>query len=270
MINSINKINQVNIYLRIAGFIIKVNFGKSRYINERELFFTTIRSHYQGFVFDGQFEKIDYYIRIISIDDFHILFKKNGSRFLLFYFEETKDQITTFYHISLKQFNLLIHKTLNILLHDNGFMLHASAVNINGLVHVFTGRSGAGKSTIMKLLSKKYQPLADDSVIIRRKKQKFFLYQTPFVEKENWLKKQKGQYKIKRICFLKKKDYLKIEKIKNKEYILGRIIKQFWADPKNIASQSKIFLEFIAGFNNFYSLSFPKDKKIIAAFQKFF
>lgn len=45
-------------------------------------------------------------------------------------------------------------------------MLHASAVVYNGQALIFLGRSGAGKSTISRLLSSCMEPLADESVYL--------------------------------------------------------------------------------------------------------
>lgn len=64
----------------------------------------------------------------------------------------------------------------------DGLMLHASSVAKDGKVYVFAGKAGTGKSTIMKL-SRNYQPLADDSTIVRRVGNKFFFFSSPFYEK---------------------------------------------------------------------------------------
>ncbi len=48
-----------------------------------------------------------------------------------------------------------------------GFLLHASAVATPQGALIFTGRSGAGKSTICSLLSSTFEIIADDCVFLR-------------------------------------------------------------------------------------------------------
>ncbi|MEO0185730.1 MAG: hypothetical protein ABIL20_08045, partial [candidate division WOR-3 bacterium] len=61
-----------------------------------------------------------------------------------------------------------------------------------------------GKSTAMTLLSKKFLPVASDTVIIKKEKKEFYVYQTPFLEKDDWVKKDKKKYPLGKIFFLKK------------------------------------------------------------------
>ncbi len=53
----------------------------------------------------------------------------------------------------------------------SGFILHSSAVSIGGKAYVFSGQSGAGKSTIADLLvgpDKPHRKLADELLLVRR------------------------------------------------------------------------------------------------------
>ncbi len=84
------------------------------------------------------------------------------------------NHIITFCHISLQQFTLIILVILERLPKNCGLILHASAVKIKNKAVLSTGRSGVGKSTIMKLLPTKYQPLADDSGTKKGKNKTFF------------------------------------------------------------------------------------------------
>jgi len=90
----------------------------------------------------------------------------------------------------------------------NGFMLHASSVAKDGRGYIFAGESGSGKSTIIKL-SKSFQPLADDSTIIRRVRKNFFVFASPFSEKEK-IERKNSFFPLGGIYFLvkDKKNYL--------------------------------------------------------------
>jgi hypothetical protein len=61
----------------------------------------------------------------------------------------------------------------------NGFLLHAATVIRNGRAHVFTGRSGAGKSTVASL-SPKGSVLTDEISLLRREHGEWRAYGTPF------------------------------------------------------------------------------------------
>ncbi len=65
---------------------------------------------------------------------------------------------------------------------EGGFLLHSSGVLMQDEGWVFTGHSGAGKSTMSGLLaSRGARVLSDERTIIRRGGAEFFLYGTPWV-----------------------------------------------------------------------------------------
>ncbi len=257
-----------NIYLSIAGFTIEIKLKETDFAYEKEDIFYMLTSCYKGFILREKTGKIDYRINFLSAKHLYILFKNNTLRFLLFFTEGKKKKvINTFYHISQKQFSLILIRILNNLLESCGFIVHASASNIHGKVCIFTGRSGAGKSTIMKLLTKRYVPLADDSIILKKERNKFYFYQTPFLEKENWIKRDRQKYEVDKIYFLRKSKDVRAEKIKDTDYISKRLIKQFWSEQNILTSQMKVFFEFVSRFREFYFLYFPKNETIIEYFQ---
>lgn len=65
------------------------------------------------------------------------------------------------------------------LLTRDGFLLHAASVVRNGRAHVFTGRSGAGKSTVASL-SPEGSVLTDEISLLRRENGEWRAYGTPF------------------------------------------------------------------------------------------
>ncbi len=65
------------------------------------------------------------------------------------------------------------------LLSHSGFLLHAATVIRNGKAYIFTGRSGAGKSTVASL-SPEGSVLTDEISLLRREEGVWRAYGTPF------------------------------------------------------------------------------------------
>ncbi|MEO1482987.1 MAG: hypothetical protein AAFU77_12845 [Myxococcota bacterium] len=63
---------------------------------------------------------------------------------------------------------------------DDGLILHASAVVLDGQAFVFVGPSGAGKTTIARILSKSGAVLSDERVVIRNQGGAWTVYGTPW------------------------------------------------------------------------------------------
>jgi hypothetical protein len=65
-----------------------------------------------------------------------------------------------------------------VLADRNGFYLHASGIKINGQGYLFVGHSGAGKSTMLKMLREEGEILCDDRMIVRRWPEGFRIHGT--------------------------------------------------------------------------------------------
>lgn len=65
---------------------------------------------------------------------------------------------------------------------SRGVLLHALAVKKDGQAYLFPGKSGVGKSTLARLVtdSNVGQILSDDRVVLRREKETFRVYGTPW------------------------------------------------------------------------------------------
>jgi serine kinase of HPr protein (carbohydrate metabolism regulator) len=145
----------------------------------------------------------------------------------------------------------------------NGFFLHCSGVFIDKNAYLFLGQQGAGKSTIATMLNDVASLLADDSGIIVKEGSDFYFYQTPFIEKKQYLKTIEKFY-IKKIFFIKKSAICCEKKILDKKEILDLLIKQLWTDKKRLNIQFKLLVDFVvSNFSQFYWLYFPKNKDIV-------
>lgn len=259
--------------LKIAGFYIKIRFLPKRKITDDFHFNVLgerIYEQFKGFITVANVAKPNF---IIELYRSHItLYKKNIARkkinFMVF-FRQEGNKIISYQHISIMQFLLLIKTILKSLLAQNkGFILHASAIKKGSQAIIFTGNPDAGKSTATRLLNNDYPSIADDTVIIKKEEDKFYCYQTPYVEKNKWVKKGLTRFKLKRVFFLRKTSYFKTMKISDKQLILSKLISQIWTDNDNLKKQHNILREFIDNSDIFYWLHFAKKGQMLRKFFK--
>lgn len=253
------------ICLQIAGFNIKINFHQAK--TTHSIFFKTkiykeIQTFFRGFIVKKDKVNIDYVINFYEMS--HTFIKKNiGSKnrnFLYLFMEKKSNEVITFYYISLSQLIIiLLHIIQKLLADNNGFILHASANIIMNKALLFLAPSGGGKSTVAALINKKYNIMADDAIIVRKKHGIYYCYQTPFVEKHAYVKKSINKYKINSLYFLRKTKYYDLEKIEDKNYIVTYLSRQLLTDEKSSANQMNSLLDFVNNFNQFYFLHFAKS-----------
>ena len=113
------------------------------------------------------------------------------------------------------------------LLHYNGMMLHASAVELDGKAYLFSGPCGMGKSTHTRLWQQTFgaaaQVFNDDKPALRRIDGKWYAYGTPWCGKDGI--NQNKKVPLAGICFLKQAPENKIRQLSPVEAI-QRIISQ--------------------------------------------
>ncbi|MFA5770293.1 MAG: hypothetical protein WC894_02250 [Patescibacteria group bacterium] len=257
------------IYLNIAGFNIQVDLKPIEWRFALKLKEKEIKKYWTGFIVSKP-KTIDFIINFIERSYLEVLYKKKEKKQYMGFFEEiNKKEINTFYQISIFQFQVILRRIISILLAGNGFILHGSASDINGRAFLFTGNNGAGKSTTMKLLNPEHPALADDTVIIKKENSQYYLYQTPFIEKEWWVKKNSQKLELEKVYFLKKEKFFKEEIIKDKNLLFEKIIKQFWTeDDEFVSKKTKLIYKFSHEFNKFYYFSVAKNKKRLLDFIK--
>lgn len=134
---------------------------------------------------DMKIEKNKFSMRRFDIDGSFDFKKKKGSVVLHNYPDDLKPYFD-------KKNKMPIGKTKPLMLFlqtiyayyyakSKGFLLHSSAIKKDGKAYVFVGLAGAGKSTIARLaILKGYTILNDEAPLILKRKNKFFVYSTPF------------------------------------------------------------------------------------------
>lgn len=82
--------------------------------------------------------------------------------------------------LSFNYLSFLVETTIaSMILRQQILLLHACSLIINNYAYVFCGDVGAGKSTIRKL-GNDYLSLSDDTTIIKKEMDKYFVYLSPF------------------------------------------------------------------------------------------
>ena len=109
----------------------------------------------------------------------------------------------------------------------DGFMLHASAVEVDGKAYLFSGPCGMGKSTHTKLWKQIFgaraQVFNDDKPALRREDGRWYAYGTPWCGKDGI--NQNKRVPLAGICFLKRGQENEIRRLSEKEAI-GQVIYQ--------------------------------------------
>ncbi|HEY5601011.1 MAG TPA: hypothetical protein VIK81_02885 [Patescibacteria group bacterium] len=253
------------LYTQIAGFNIKFVFKKSSFAPLRNRIKSEFSLLISGFVLDKPSANVDLTIEFIDIYKVKDHQSVRGDlHFGAIYEVKSPKRIQAFYQISRYQFISMLQNVLyNLLLTSNGYLLHSSASNFNNKAFIFVGRSGAGKSTIAKLISKQYPTLSDDMSLIRvNKNGKALYYQNPFIEKNAVMDKSPSSYAIDKIFFLVKDNKFKIEKI-GKNSAIEKMAKQI-VNPNQKAIKN--LMRLTSNFNGFYLLRFDKDETSALSF----
>ncbi len=253
-------------YAQIGGYNIKIIFKKI-YDQEPGLVYYRKKVALDTQLYLGQFnllskpKKFDFEIEICDLVDPTLLNTKDQIYSPLFQKISDKKFIT-YYQNNISQLEMVVKHALLILTEKHGgFGIHASCANVNGRAYLFLGKSGAGKSTSVELLKDKYPTISDDMTLLKKIGQKYYVFNTPFLEKSWWIKKSHDLYQIDKIFFIHKSAEFKMNsKPKNNQLTTG-LFKQVEAAQNPDKNILKNVNEFIKSTNNFYDLYFAKDSK---------
>lgn len=249
-----------SIVLKIAGFNIELIFHQCEIAFYYQKLKSEVIKYYGGFISYKNIFKIDAVIQIKDNPIFSIARKPSNNYFVNIFTKTNLLLINTTYKISIIELQYILKELLMVLLKRNGFLFHGSAVLDRGEALIFTGKSGAGKSTTSNLLKNTHETLIDDLMIIKRENNKFYLYKTPLFEKNYKIKKNSTKYLIKKIFFLKKSTIFKTEKLDNKHTIVELAISQLWSEKEYVKHYLKNIMNLVAKNDFFYYLYFAKNK----------
>jgi energy-coupling factor transporter ATP-binding protein EcfA2 len=166
-------------------------------------------------------------------------------------------------------------------INQKGIYLHASSVNINGNVLLFLGHSSSGKSTISRLLSKRYPIIADDKVWIYQTKNCKWLVRDGNIRLNSNGKNLKSsdsykKYPLFAILRIHKSDIIKIQRISAKTTCRHLIDAVFEVDIQRNQKDLMVRKEWfklvadISKKNEGWDLTFKKDLSIINLIDEFF
>ncbi len=163
-------------------------------------------------------------------------------------------------------FNIFFRRVIFYLINrNNGFILHASSLVQDDTGHIFTGRAGSGKSTIRKLFPE-FVSLGDDSAVVRRIKNKYFLFGSPFYQRTKMVYPNikvsiRAIYKINKSSLNKLHTLLFPEGVKA---IMGNAFLSFLGNyEEEKAELMKTVFQFCL-INDIYDLNFKKERSVLA------
>lgn len=251
--------------LSIADLTIEIYFSKTPWTQLQKKLKRDIHYQCKWLIRNDTPSIIDFKINYIHKTQAQILSFKNTSSFYIFLYESINgNKIATVYQDGIFLFLLLLRIVIQKLLSQRqGFIIHSSSVATEKIAYLFLGAEGAGKSTVVLLLSSKYKPLTDDVSIIKKVKNEFYLYQSPFTEKINY-KKTNQKYKIGKIFFLNKSEKNHLIRIFDKNRIMKLLSRQITFNPKNYKQEITTVRDFIEA-RPFYFLYFNKNKEELAS-----
>jgi hypothetical protein len=249
-----------SVFLSIAGFIIKIHFGASIYLYGKpslQELKKAIFLYNEGFILKTPQKKYDFLVEFVEKGPYIYHYNKKKTKIQTEVYEIiNKKKIVANTHISRFQFIYILKYAINILIVNDGFILHGSANLINRKAIVYIGPSGAGKSTIVGLLKNKYSILSDDECYIRNEKGVFYYYQGPFVEKKYNFAKTPQRYLLSSIFILHKAERCEIKRSSHTGEVISQLANQVWIRKdmqKALTNLSKLIAKIPR-----YDLFFPK------------
>lgn len=254
-----------NLYIKIAGFNIKISFSNEstdpqmEYVAERLK--TDLIIYLRRFLLFEKPKKIDFEIAFLDLVEIEVIKTKDNKEYAYIYNWESDRKVVTYTKISIYQFERMLKNIFFTLLGNaGGFGIHASCVIGRRGAYLFLGDSGAGKSTIAALLNDKYPRLSDDITFIKRVRSKYYVFQTPFLQKVAQVKKDQKEYELDKIFFINKSKTFSISRAASK--VAGELVmSQILTAQNPNESMMKVALLFKEKFKNYYFLNFDKEKK---------
>ncbi|MBP3038605.1 hypothetical protein J9303_03690 [Bacillaceae bacterium Marseille-Q3522] len=204
-----------------------------------------------------------------------------GSPFQNYHVTVTKDEGKTYYRrtdyyietdfagrtAKIAAFDLfsLKHALLNLysayIVHQQwGMLMHASCVVENEKAHIFTGHSGAGKSTVAALSAPR-EILADEASIVKVSNQEIIVYDSPF-RSELQQQKERQKAELASIQLLQQSASINRQALHKADALLKLVDKVFFwtADPQETKQIWKLLRQLIIQIP-VYKLRFQKNNR---------
>lgn len=260
-----------SINITLASFNIKIIFHYDLAESQNKTLYEDIIHFYRPFLSTSA-KKTDLLINIHKscTNVYKCIIKKYKKTTFTFIklSESSNNQISLEDNLSFIQLNFILTTNLyKLILSSGGIIFHASAGIADGKVFIFTGESGAGKSTIIKLLNGFIKPIADDQVILIKKNNKFICYQSCFADRFKEIPLSSKGFEVEAIYFITKFKSNKAQLIKNSKFIIHRLAEQVTTDAKSTIKQYNSLLS-ISKSTKFYQLHFLKNREQFLGFFK--
>lgn len=239
-----------SLFLSIAGFIVQIVFNKTGWAQKKSFLKKCIADFFFGFIIRKQ--SPDTIIFITEKGGVDTISRKNHY-YSVFYKKVSAGRYRTYYHLSIFELAHLLQIVIINQIRYKGFFIHASGVIINNKAYLFVGKSGVGKSTTINLLRSVYQPYADDCIIVKYEKDAYFCYQSPFIEKNSWVKKSCQKYPLGGIFILQKNHPFSIVQAPV-NYAIKQLVQEGWSLDHKLVSHSKQVFLFLSRFKNIFVL----------------
>lgn len=256
-----------SIYIDFAGFVFQVNFRNYRHVYFPPKLIREIKFQYKNFLVKER--KADFTIDICENLSKKII-KKVSNKEIIFtqLCELIHNKIVTIYEISSWEFQNLLYIALrHVLPKNSSIILHGSAIASKKKAIAFIGKSGAGKSTISKLLCPPYKQVGDDFVLIRKINNKLYCYQLPIMEKIGTNPLISKSFELVKIYILKKSNILQTKKMIKIANFSETISKYAWINYRYSKQQFVFILDLLKNGSVEY-LFFPKNRRKLKVWGK--
>lgn len=244
----------------IGGVSIIFIFHKTEWMIKKIILWNAIKKHLNGFISIKNKHQIT--INVVEIKGVPLV-KKSHKHYGLYFRFISNAEYEIYYHTGIIEIIQLLQLVLIQYLKGQGFLLHSSGIIVRNQAVLFMGDSGAGKTTTLEMTRKKYIPIADDSIIIKKENDQFSCYQTPAFDKVNWISRTSNRYELGKIFFIYKNQSFLIEKLSALDFF-PLLTRSLWIKEVIDKKTAKLCINLSKRFHESYSLKLKrKDGKIL-------
>lgn len=202
-----------------------------------------------------------------AVSDYDVHISAAGERIRFERMDYLMETSRDYSEVTLSVYNLfaLKHALMNlyssfIIHHRWGLLIHSSCIIHHGEAHLFSGHSGAGKSTVA-LLSKPRMILSDEATLVCMKEQKPIVVDSPF-RSDSRSDFHEQSYPLSGIYLLKQSDVHQLDPLKASHALLQMTHQVFyWAHDAGETSAVFNMLHHMLKHVPAYELYFQKNNQ---------